>query len=428
MLNPTASLQRPPIPAIVEQHAEESAMLRHQRAVLVRAPHVALRHLRRLDDRIAAHLDGLAVAGDFGAQCAQAGLARAGAGEVFAVAVGVIESKDSTGLDKLLALAAALPEAQRGLLSAFGWVSASQLQGVVRQLLASPVPHQRAMGLGVCRLHRVDPGTVLASALADGEAGLRLEALCTAAALGRVDRLGAALALLGHEDAAVARQAALTACLLGDRAAALQQLEALLLHEGPEDQALALLTLLASRWERGAELVRQIAQRSAQPQRRVIRACGWLGDTRLVPWLIELMSIDPLARLAGESFTMITGADLAALDLERKPPADFESGPSDRPEDDDVALDEDDSLPWPDAERVSRWWAERAASLPSGGRCFMGASPTLAHCEQVLRDGTQRQRGVAAVLRCVLQPGTALFPTAAPAWRQQRLLAQAEAR
>ncbi len=60
------TVSRPPIPFVVQQHAEESVILRNVRSVLVRAPHVKLHDLRRLDARIAAHLDGLAVAGEFG--------------------------------------------------------------------------------------------------------------------------------------------------------------------------------------------------------------------------------------------------------------------------------------------------------------------------------------------------------------------------
>jgi hypothetical protein len=52
------------IPVVVQQRAEESARLRHIRSVLVRAPHVGLLHLGRLDERIATNLDGLAVAVD----------------------------------------------------------------------------------------------------------------------------------------------------------------------------------------------------------------------------------------------------------------------------------------------------------------------------------------------------------------------------
>src|SRR5215468_3567364 len=123
-------LERPPVPVVVQQHAEESAHLRHVRSVLVRAPHVRLRHLRRLDDRIAAHLDGLAVAGPYGTALCTAALERTGAGEVFALAVRLIDERDDAGLARLLALAGALPDARRGLLSAFGWVSAGQLQGI----------------------------------------------------------------------------------------------------------------------------------------------------------------------------------------------------------------------------------------------------------------------------------------------------------
>lgn len=44
---------RPHVLSVVQQHAEESAVLRNVRSVLVAAPHVKLRHLRRLDDRLA---------------------------------------------------------------------------------------------------------------------------------------------------------------------------------------------------------------------------------------------------------------------------------------------------------------------------------------------------------------------------------------
>ncbi len=97
------------IVAVVNQHAEESAHLRRARSVLVIAPHVKLHHLRRLDDRIAAHLDGLAVAGDFGSQLCEALLETPGVGEVFAATVRAIEEKDEQRLNRLFALTAAVP-------------------------------------------------------------------------------------------------------------------------------------------------------------------------------------------------------------------------------------------------------------------------------------------------------------------------------
>ena len=159
-----APLSRPIIAAVVQQHAEETAMLRHIRSTLVRAPHVALLQLGRLDERIAAHLDGLAVAGASGTALCLAALERPGAGEVFAIAVRALETRDAGLFDHVLALVSALPDAMRGAASALGWVTAAQLQGVVRQLLASAQAHQRALGLMACRMHQVDPGPALSAA------------------------------------------------------------------------------------------------------------------------------------------------------------------------------------------------------------------------------------------------------------------------
>ena len=154
-----------PIPLIIQQHAEESAHLRLMRSVLVLAPHVKLHHLRRLDDRLAAHLDGLAVAGEYGSSVCEAALESPGVGEVFAVAVRAIEEKDERRLDKLFALVGAVPEAQPGLISAFGWVSAPHLQRTAAKLLGSKESFRRQVGIAACAMHRVDPGAALDAAI-----------------------------------------------------------------------------------------------------------------------------------------------------------------------------------------------------------------------------------------------------------------------
>jgi uncharacterized protein (TIGR02270 family) len=135
------------------------------------------------------------------------------------------------------------------------------------------------------------------------------------------------------------------------------------------------------------------------------------------------MSNDALARAAGEAFSLITGADLARLGLERTPPDDFESGPNDDPNDPDISMDPDDGLPWPDQALVERWWTANAPRFPAGARFFVGTPVTREHCIDVLKNGYQRQRILAAHYLCLLEPGTPLFNTSAPAWRQQRLLA-----
>ena len=141
--------------------------LRSTRSVLVRAPHVKLQLLRRLDDRLAADLDGLSVASDFGRTLCLAALENVGRGSMFTAAVGAIEVCDAALLDKLMAIAEAEPNARAGLVSAFGWVSESSLRGITKALLESANVFRRDIGLAARAMHQVDPGPVLASAIAE---------------------------------------------------------------------------------------------------------------------------------------------------------------------------------------------------------------------------------------------------------------------
>jgi uncharacterized protein (TIGR02270 family) len=138
---------------------------------------------------------------------------------------------------------------------------------------------------------------------------------------------------------------------------------------------------------------------------------------------MKQMRVENTARLAGEAFSLITGADFVQSGLERKQPPEFESGPNDDPDDPDVTMDPDDGLPWPDLQRVEAWWSANASRFQAGTRYFIGAPVTREHCIGVLKTGYQRQRILAAHYLCLLEPGMPLFNTSAPAWRQQRLLA-----
>ena len=57
----------------------------------------------------------------------------------------------------------------------------------------------------------------------------------------------------------------------------------------------------------------------------VVSAVGLLGDPVSLPWLIQQMRDMPHARVAGEAFSLITGADLALLDLELRDSPDYDA-------------------------------------------------------------------------------------------------------
>ena len=161
---------------------------------------------------------------------------------------------------------------------------------------------------------------------------------------------------------------------------------------------------------------------SPKRQREVIAGTGMIGDPLYIPWLIKRMEVPELARLAGESFSLITGADIANENLEGERPEGFESGPTENPEDEEVALDPDEDLPWPDPKKVQVWWDTRKNRFQTGTRYLLGAPITEGQCRKVLREGFQRQRAAAALELALMKPDAPLFEVRAPGWRQQRWL------
>ncbi len=406
---------------VVHQHAEESAVLRNVRSVLLDAPHVNLFQLSRLDNRLEAHLDGLAVAGEFGWSLCEAALENPGTGEVFVATVRAVEDRNLLGLEKLVALVEALPDSQPGYISAFGWVSTQFLQGTIRSFLVSSSPFQRQVGIAACAMHQVDAGAALVAAIDDADVFLRRRGLRVAGTSGRRDLLGACQKALADEDVGCRYWAASSAVLLGERAESIDVLRDIALHDGPFRVSALRLVLKLLDTSQSRLLLKTFASDPANI-RLLIKGAGVAGDPHYVPWLIKQMEDPKLARLAVESLSFITGLDLAKLDLSQHQPEGFESGPNDNPDDADVAMDPDDNLPWPDPLKIKGWWDANMSRFSVGVRHFMGEPANPQNCKRVLREGYQRQRIAAAEYLCLLQPGTSLFPTSAPAWRQLRWL------
>jgi uncharacterized protein (TIGR02270 family) len=405
---------------VLRQHAEDAAILLAARSNLIRAPHVRIRHLRRFDDRLEAHLDGLRIAGEDAWSVSQAALERPSPGAVFAVTVQAIECQRWDRLETIFALLGAECEARTGLFSALGWLKPERLRGVVAELLSSKDQLKRLTGVVACAMHRVDPGINSARRFEDPACAVRARVWRTAGELGKNELISSAAAAMADEDTSCQFWAAWSAVLMGHKRSALGRLTEFGSTPNPFRARALQLAIQAMNVEGARSL---LAQDSAGARTR-IRGAGIAGDPGYIPWLIGLMADDARARLAGESFSLITGLDLAWLDLDRKPPENFESGPNDDPNDPNVDMDEDDGLPWPDQAKIQSWWQANSHRFQSGVRYFMGEPLNPANCLRVLKDGFQRQRILAAHYLCLLNPGTVLFNTSAPAWRQQRSLSQ----
>lgn len=160
-------------------------------------------------------------------------------------------------------------------------------------------------------------------------------------------------------------------------------------------------------------------------QRDLIRATGVVGDPIYIPCLTERMAVPETARLAGEAFSMITGLDLAYRDLDRESPRDFESGPNDDPADENVALDADENLPWPDPAKIGDWWLANLGRFTQGTGYFLGRPKPAVDWLEVLSDAFQRQRHAAAPELAIPMPQATMFEVRARGRLQRRLIARA---
>jgi uncharacterized protein (TIGR02270 family) len=415
--------RRRSIQPVLEQHASAATALGHTRLTFVNAAHVKLRHLRRLDERLAAQLDGLLVAADDGWLAVSSGLEQASGGSMLIAAMLAVSEGRLDRLQLVLALAGALPQKRPEVLCACGWLEPAQLRGVAASLLRAADPVSRLVGAAACAMHRVDPGLTSARLLQDDDRAVRARAWRAAGELGKRELVSTAAATAVQErDPECRFWAAWTSVLLGDRQAGLEVLAQIAATSGAFRRRAFQLALQATTPNGGYALLQSLAE-IPENGRRVIRGIGFVGDPSYCAWLVGQMTDESVARLAGEAFSLITGVDLAARDLERKPPAAFESGPNDDPNDSNVDVDEDDGLPWPDQGRVDSWWRANSNRFQPGVRYFMGEPVNRANCLRVLKEGYQRQRMAAALHLALIDPGTPLFEWRAPAWRQQRLLA-----
>jgi uncharacterized protein (TIGR02270 family) len=167
---------------------------------------------------------------------------------------------------------------------------------------------------------------------------------------------------------------------------------------------------------------RQALAHNPDTMRLAIIGAGVVGDPVSIPWLIEQTTIPELARIAGEAFTTITGVDIAYEDLEGEWPEGFEAGPTEDPEDENVAMDPDENLPWPKPEAIHTWWRNHQGQFRPGTRYLLGKPMSPDWLRDVLRNGRQRQRAAAALELALQQPGQPLFESRAPGFRQQQLL------
>ncbi len=407
---------------IVYQHAENACALMWQWQLALHEPHYHYHDLRALEKRISANLDGLLIAGDAALPFIQELQEAGDEGAVFVMAMHALRKGAK---DTFMGLVDACDQQQaRGeLAAALAWVSERHLKGIVVQLLESSGPEHQVLGLSACLAHRRNPGKYLKQSLSHENTMVRRAALHAVANLADSNLLSS-LPTTSDLDPLEHVELARALLSLGEYEKGNAILETLAQDNVAATADATRLLLLSAPTAKARSFLKQLDTRAGR-QRDVVRGFGLLGDPRAIEWLIQQCKDASLARLAGESISMITGVRLADSDLALdEPPENAESTLNDDPADDNVQMEEDENLDWPNAAALAAWWQAADNKLISGTPHICGHIRSPESLRHVLHHGLQRQRGVAADLLLIRQTGNRYCDTRLPTHQQRHFMTE----
>lgn len=361
----------------------------------MRSPAYTLIELDEVEKRLDAHIDGMIVSHQIAWRTALAEMKWEDSGEMFALASLALGLKDGKKLKKTFELISN-DETAKGLISALGWQSFNDAQGLLDNLVKSDNPTYQFVGLSGYAVHRKAPDRkTLTSLLRSDDERVRARSHRIIGELKLLEAESALEAALVDDSEACQFNAAWSLALFRNS----KGIEWLRNHcqteENIRDGALEML-LRSQPSADSIALIRSLVS-DEQNERLAIQAVGILGDPTSVAWLITQMETVELARVAGESLANITGVDIEEAGLAGDVPADYTGGPNDDLDDDNVALDEDDDLPWPEQARVAMWWQQHKSGFTAGQRYFCGLPLSRENCQSILRAGHQRARYSAAI-------------------------------
>lgn len=404
------------IEEIVDQYFDEAAFLWSQREAAVTSSIYSLRDLAYLDGRVEAHIDGLRVAGEHGWGLCEDGLDPADPGTVFAATIIAFESGDKERMETVMAAGYASVAAFRAMVSGLGWMETQPFNSIIGGLVRHKSRKHRRLGIAACGVRRINPKTYLDQAVNSSDPFLKAVALKTTGVLTRTDLLPQAVEELQNEDHACRFAAAKSALLLGDRSA-LDTLAAFAQTESDYTMPALEVALRLVDGHKARSWLQALSKNPAQ-RRNMLVAVGYTGDPAYIPMLLKQMESPEYARVAGESFAVITGVDFVFDGLNAIRPYDQLAGPNDDPDDTDVAMDKDEDLPWPHAERVAQWWQQNGGAFTPGVRYLSGSPVSPEVCIEVLKNGNQKLRQAAALELALHSPETPFNNIKAPGFRQ----------
>ena len=400
---------------VYEQYVEVASHLWLLRDLAVNRPDYTLQNLETLERRLESQLDGLMTSIDEGWAACESALETGEPGEIFTAAVVAVRSRDMNRFRLVVEMALANEMATRGLISALGWLPSHLANPWVEKFLNGKDLNHKFLGVAACSVRRIDPGPLLGALLERSDClqhdKLHARALRLVGELRRQDLMPAVMRAAGTESDAVRFWSAWAAVVLG-HTPAVQALKPYVLQNGPWHARAVQLAFRILPPDRARQWVSEMAK-DKRLERSVVVATGVLGDPHAVNWLIAKMQDANLARLAGEAFSLITGADLQRLQVTGPPLKNATPAAESDDRDEHSPLDEDEHLPWPDMHKVAALWQRNGQNFIVGQRYFVGRPLAVDALKDRLANGFQRQRHAAVLHLALIDASNRLLNTRA---------------
>lgn len=402
---------------IYERYVDEAAFLWVLRSVAVDQPHYYPGDLAELDKRIDSHLDGLQTSPDAGWQVCLRAAEFEESGEAFTLAVTAFRSLEVQKIQKAIEFGLLNEQTFTGLVAALGWLPGKLCHSWIKKFFTSKDLNHKYLAIAACSVRREDPVDYLERIFARDDClahpKLYARALRIIGEL-KLDKYVPALEKAVFSDNGDVRFWAIWSGVLLGKKEWVVQLKNTVLEPGPHQQKAMDLAFRVLPLQLARQWITELAADKTQV-RNVIKATGVLGDPQAANWLIANMRTPDVARLAGEAFTLITGILLDPNGLALEVP-DLDQAPSgDDDADENINMDEDENLPWPDPDKIAATWQKYGGGFANGKRYFMGRQINAETLKQHIQSGMQRHRHAAAIEFALLEAKQILINTRAKA-------------
>jgi uncharacterized protein (TIGR02270 family) len=414
------------IPEIVSQFTDNCASLWHGRENVARSRTYGSRivNLDRIDTRLDAQIDGLRVSGEAAWISAVKSLQIQGAGEFFTAALLAFDSGSDRDpevrrLEILFESIKKPVKAFRPLTVALDWNDAARLPLIAGRISKINGPLADATAIFASSLSGYIPRERIVVALERGDPFLVFTA-CEIAVRTQERALLRPLETYMTDQSPEISVAAATAALILGSNRAIDVLARMTIDQALPQAEQVATTLFRSLSPLQALSMHRELFRSDKPTRASVRAAGAAGIRELVPFLIAAMDVTPVARLAGEVFSEITGVNLKDQLLTREAPEGNHGGPVEDPADENTDMDLDEGKLWPDGAGIEQWWHSHSFAFEPRTRYLAGSIVREDLLKSLLGGGQQTLRAAAAELLAF--SGKPLFDVYAPAFRQAQRL------